>query len=129
MTAPFVFSIQPKYVAEIKTRTKRFEFRTRRPSLLEQDIFLIYETKPTSAVVAEAVVGRVISGLPRDVWAQTRAAAGVTRDEFTAYFAGREFAVAIEIADVLVLREPVALPPSMAPPQSWARWHGDWRRP
>ena len=60
--APFVFSIRPPYVAMFFDGRKRFEFRTRRPSVEAGDTVLVYETAPTSAVVATAVVGIVYSG-------------------------------------------------------------------
>lgn len=122
---PFVFAIRPQYVARLLDGSKRVEYRTRRPRLERGDTILIYETAPTSAVVARATVIDVIVGAPAWVWSKTWYDGGIAGPDFMAYFDGREIAVAIEL-DVEALPGHVPLPDGMAPPQSWARWRGEW---
>lgn len=122
MTAklPMVFSIRPVYVEEIIRGRKRVEYRRRKPQLPEGEMFLIYETAPASMLVARAYVGGYVEGHPLDVYADTDGR-GVSARDYATYFAGRDYAVAMRIARLHVLDEPVPLPPGMRAPQSWAR--------
>jgi len=70
MTSPMVFSIHPRFVSAFRAGTKRFEFRTRRPDV-DGETVMIYETAPTSAIVASASVGRIILGSPFAIWTDT----------------------------------------------------------
>jgi predicted transcriptional regulator len=125
MSKPLVFSIRPVYLAMFFDGRKLFEFRTRRPSVVPGDIVLLYETAPTSAIVATAVVGTVHDDAPARVWNLAGSLGGITRVEFDRYFANRDRAVAVELA-VTRLGSSVPLPDGMAAPQSWARWRGEW---
>ncbi len=125
-TVPFIFSIRPRHVASLVARTKLVEYRTRRPSLKHGDVILIYETAPTSKVVAAASVRGLIAGSPAEVWAQTSDRGGIEQAEFDAYFAGRPLAVAIDLSAIVRLPASLALPAGQHPPQAWARWSGAW---
>lgn len=125
MTQPLVFSIRPVYLVMFFDGRKRFEFRTRRPSVEPGDVVLLYETSPTSAIVATAVVGTVHDGTPARVWELAGERGGITRTEFDRYFANRDRAVAVEL-DVARMKLSVPLPIGMVAPQSWARWKGEW---
>lgn len=126
MNAPMVFSIRPEYIEAFRRGSKQIEYRTRRPSVSVGERVLIYETAPTSAIVAEAVVAHsIIDGVPSDVWKSTWAHGGISREVFDAYFADHTRAVAIWLA-MHWLPSPVPLPAGMRAPQSWARLHGSW---
>jgi predicted transcriptional regulator len=125
MAQPLVFSIRPVYLALFFDGRKRFEFRTRRPSVESGDVVLLYETAPTSAIVATAVVGIVYDGTPARVWDLAGSSGGITKAEFDRYFADRCRAVAVEI-ELTRLTSTVPLPVGMVAPQSWARWRGEW---
>ena len=125
MAQPLVFSIRPVYLAMFFDGRKRFEFRTRRPSVAPGDVVLLYETAPTSAIVATAVVGTVHDGDPASVWEIAGERGGITKAEFDIYFANRGRAVAVEL-EVARLTSSVPLPAGMVAPQSWARWRGEW---
>ncbi len=122
---PLVFSIRPVYVEMFFDGRKLFEFRTRRPAVKSGDVALLYETAPTSAIVATAVVGLVHDGAPARVWELAGSCGGITKAEFDRYFANRDRAVAVEL-DVTRLATTVSLPAGMVAPQSWARWRGEW---
>ena len=123
--SPFVFSIRPVFVDAFCSGAKRFELRTRRPSVYRGDLVLIYETAPTSMIVAEATVGEIRDASPAEIWRDLHESLGVTREQFDAYFDGRARAVAIELSCAW-LDEPVPLPDGMAAPQSWSRLRGEW---
>jgi predicted transcriptional regulator len=135
---PFVFSVQAEFVSMFRAGTKRWEYRTRRPAVTPGEYHLIYESRGSSRIVAEAKIGRVVSGTPGEVWARTGDAGGVSEAFFDEYFtwpqgsakAGqrRVKAHAIEM-ELVWLEEPLPLPASMKPPQSWSRWTGRWPLP
>ena len=123
MSDPMVFSIRPQFVAMFRAGAKRFEFRTRVPWVLGETV-LIYETAPTSAIVASAVVCRIADASPFSIWTDFGDLGGITREDFDRYFASRARAVAIELTNSVWLSEPRKLPDGMAAPQAWARLKG-----
>jgi predicted transcriptional regulator len=125
---PFVFSLRGVYISMFFDRRKEVEFRTRKPDLDPGDVVLLYETAPTSMVVASAVVGDILDDSPTRIWELTGDRGGITRAEFGKYFHNRGRAVALELK-VTRLAEPLALPAGMSPPQAWARWKGEWPLP
>ena len=122
---PFVFSIKREFVERILDGSKRFEYRTKCPSVVDGDTILIYQTG-NGGIVASAVVGNVIEGSPIGIWGHTKHAAGIERADFDAYFDDREVAYAIPLRDVVRFDEPAALPKGVRAPQSWAEWRGPW---
>jgi predicted transcriptional regulator len=122
---PFVFSIRGIYMAMFFDDTKGWEFRSRKPDVETGDDVLLYETAPTKLITATAVVGEIIDGYTESVWVRTGDRGGITKREFDKYFHNRPRAVALEFK-VTRLASPIPLPAGMAPPQSWARWQGEW---
>jgi predicted transcriptional regulator len=121
-----IFSIHRQHVEAMLAGRKGFEYRTRRPAIKRGDRFLIYETtraRGRGLVVAVATVRKIVDGTPDHVWKVTADRAGITREEFDLYFAGRDRAVAVGV-DVVALRQPVALPEGVRAPQSWGTWTG-----
>jgi predicted transcriptional regulator len=121
---PFVFSIRPEYVTKILDGTKVWEFRTRRPSLRDDEMILIYETAPCSMIVGTARVPNIEMGEVGFMWRHLLNK-GVDRKDYDSYFKGRAFAVAIHLTDVKRI-SPRPLPDGMRPPQSWSRYKGVW---
>lgn len=132
---PFLFSIKREFVEMFRSGDKCVEYRTRKPLVSPGEFHLIYESSGSSRVVAEVKIVRVIAGTPTQVWRRTGDAGGVTEAFFTEYFtwpfghpqAGqrRVKAYAIEMEPHWI-EDPLPLPPSMKPPQSWSRWKGRW---
>jgi len=125
VTAPLVFSIRPIYVEAFRLGVKLYEYRTRRPRVAIGELVLIYETAPTSMIVAEATVEEMIEDTPGAVWDATWRHGGISREAFDAYFDSRESAVAFRPA-MRWLPVHVSLPDGMRAPQSWARLHCSW---
>ncbi len=103
-----LLSINPQHVKRILDGTKRFEFRkvrTRR----EITRIVIYSTSPVGLVVGEAEVMEVVEGDPAEVWEATHAAAGITREFFDQYYAGRDRAVAYRLGEVSEYAQPKTL--------------------
>ena len=132
---PFLFSIQRRFVDMFRSGDKRWEYRTKKPAVSRGEFHLIYESRGCGMVVAEVRIGEVITGTPSMVWAGTHDRGGVAREFFDKYFtwpkghrlAGqpRPVAYAIEMEPHWI-EDPLDLPESMVPPQSWARWKGRW---
>ena len=95
-----MLSIKPQYVSKIVDGTKKYEFRRRIFCRNDVESILIYETRPTSAVVAEARVGEVLCADPKSVWQKCGACGGISKQSFMRYFKGTDIAYAIELRDV-----------------------------
>jgi predicted transcriptional regulator len=122
---PLVLSVRGVYMEMFFDDRKGYEFRKRRPRVEAGDIVLLYQTAPTKMITATAVVGIIYDGHPERIWELTGSRGGISKTEFDRYFHKRARAVAIEL-DVTKLAEPFSLAPGMVPPQSSARWKGEW---
>jgi predicted transcriptional regulator len=113
-------SIRPPFAEAIFRGEKRFEFRRtifRRPV----EVVVIYVTSPVSLVVGEFDVEEVIDDSIGGLWNRTFPYAGISRDRFLEYFAGRDVGYAIEIGSVRRYGQPMNLANSFGirPPQSF----------
>lgn len=99
MSSPNVLllSIKPKYVQKILDGQKSFELRKSRPRINTGDFILIYESSPTKALIGWCKVQNIISDTPEKLWEQVQINAGVTYDEFKAYYKKSTVGVAIQI--------------------------------
>ena len=128
MPSSVLMSLRPRYADAILTGEKTVELRRRRPSFPPGTNVLIYSSSPDQRVLGSFAAGAVLEGPPADLWPAIRQRAGVSREEFDAYFAGCEIAYAIEVSN------PRRLSPSqlgMRPPQSYLflrRSHRQHRR-
>lgn len=122
-----LFSIAPDWIEMIVRGDKRYELRRRPPRGLEKGTdALLYATAPTSAVVAKASLGEVVSASPDKLWDLVGGASGCSRDFYDAYFAGRHLAHAIPLFDAAWLPAQVPLKEmkerfGLNPPQAWMR--------
>src|ERR1017187_4446674 len=84
-----LLSIRPVYAEAIFSGKKRFEFRR---SIFRQDIkvVIVYITSPVGHVVGEFSVEDIITDDVDALWDRTEAQAGVARNVFFDYFAGRD---------------------------------------
>lgn len=118
-------SIHPRFAQAVVEGTKRVELRRLRPAVESGDPIVFYETAPTCAVVARAVISCVSTGRPYRLWRSVGGESGLTRREFMAYFSNCPMGFAIAFNAVSVLSEPVTLDslrravPDFAPPQSY----------
>lgn len=103
-----IISINPEHVKNIINGTKKFEYRTKAAS---NDIkkIIIYETKPTKKVVAEAEILEVLKMNPEELWAETKDQSGLTKTFFDMYFKNRSVAYAYRLGKVKVYDQPKSL--------------------
>lgn len=116
-----LLAIRPRHAEAILAGTKGFEFRRVLPARPVRRLVL-YASAPVMAVVGEADAWGTVRGAKDEVWAECGAAAGITREEFDAYFAGRPGASAIRLGPATRYAEPRPLVGYglRRPPQSFA---------
>lgn len=117
--------IQPDYARAIIDGKKKVEFR-RRKFRSPVEFIVIYATSPIRRIVAFFRVSHIIEGAPCQLWTRYKHVAGMREEEFRAYYSGAAQAVAIGIAEVVVLSEPLPLESvgdSLSPPQSFVYLH------
>lgn len=119
-----LLSIHPRHVDAILAGDKQVELRRRKPSM-EQGPGLIYATSPRMELAATFRVVKVTRAPLILLWQLVRDTACITRREFDDYFQGLDCGVAIHLADVAALAEPVPLKnmrdhwPGFQPPQGF----------
>jgi predicted transcriptional regulator len=115
-----VLSIKPEYAEAIFDGRKRFEFRR---SVFREDIsvVIVYMSSPVMQVVGEFSVEGIITNHVDALWDQTEAHAGIGRQAFMDYFAGRDVGHAIKIGSVKRYDPPRNLQQAygVRPPQSF----------
>ena len=118
-------SIHPRFVEKILSGEKTIELRRRRPRSVAGDWIAIYATTPERRLRGIARITEVRVGGVRDMWAEARLQAGVTKSEYESYFSDCDRAVGIVLADPLSFAEPVSLErlrelwPNFQPPQGF----------
>ncbi|MGA2328720.1 MAG: ASCH domain-containing protein [Bryobacteraceae bacterium] len=113
-------SIKPEYAHAIFRGDKRFEFRR---SIFRQsvDIVVVYITNPIGVVYGEFEVRSIIRDTVSVLWDRTKAAAGIDKERFFAYFAGREYGYAIAVGETRRYKNPFHIQEhyGVRPPQSF----------
>ncbi len=103
-----LLAIKPEFVEKILSGDKKFEFRKFIPKAKVDKIY-IYATRPVCRVVAVADVLGVLSECPEQLWILTKNNAGISREFFDSYFAGRGIAYAYQLGNVVRFDVPKAL--------------------
>ena len=120
MTTPFLLiSIHPEYIAKILSGEKRFEFRKTCPTA-EVSHLVIYATAPVQRWIAVAEVESVLTGSPYSIWERTKRAAGISREAFRKYYAGRSQGVAFKLGRVFSLSAEDSRKIKLSGPQSYS---------
>lgn len=113
-----ILSIKPQFVEEIVAGKKKFEYRK---SVFKQPVekVYVYASAPISKVIGEFQPVDVVSGVPADVWKETKKFSGITKKFFDEYYKGRKTAYAIVIQNFVKYDCLVNLPKGMHAPQSY----------
>jgi predicted transcriptional regulator/N-acetylglutamate synthase-like GNAT family acetyltransferase len=91
-----VFSIKPTFAKKIVSGEKRVEIRRKFSNKWEGATALIYASSPLRQFVGEAVINRVITKSPREIWVEWENELGCSYEEFSSYCEG-----AIEVSAVI----------------------------
>jgi predicted transcriptional regulator len=117
-----ILSIKPKYAEKILSGDKRFEFRRAIFANPAVRTVLMYATAPCRQVIGEFAVDEVITLAPTKLWARTSRRAGIDKNQFDLYFAGKSKAHALKIGRPKRFQVPLDLKTDFGlkrPPQSF----------
>lgn len=92
--------INPKYVDEILSGRKKYEYRKIKAKKDNIDKIIIYSTFPVMKVVAEVTITKILEGAPREIWNITKEYSGVTEEFYNSYYKGKNKAIAYEIGEI-----------------------------
>ena len=81
-----LFSIKPKFVKEILSGKKRYEFRKAVPKNKSIKNAYIYSSSPTQRIVAKFTPGQITCASPEKLWQKFGNESGIEKDEFYTYF-------------------------------------------
>ena len=103
-----LFSIKPEYVNRIFSGEKHYEYRTI-VCKKQIDKIIIYETSPTSKIVGEVSVLKILKDTPENLWNQTKNYAGIDYESYFSYFKDKEFAYAYVLEKPVKYKNPKSL--------------------
>lgn len=115
-----ILSIHSRHAEKIYSGEKQYEFRKSAP--LKTDSMYLYEVKPVGLITGHVEgVGGAYCMLLEDLWKLTEDYAGITFEEFTKYFEGRNSGYAFELPKVVKYDTPLPLSHFNLnrAPQSW----------
>jgi predicted transcriptional regulator len=102
-----LLSIKPKYVKEILSGAKQYEFRKQIFKNESVKTAFIYSSSPQKKIVACFRVGKIVEGHPDYLWEQFWDVSGLSEEEFFEYFSDRETGYAIQIGELKRFVEPL----------------------
>ena len=126
-----LLSIHPEFASKIFNGSKKVELRKIKPRLTKNDIILIYETSPVSALSGAIKVKEIISDHPNVLWKKIKLNAGISWEKFSQYYEGKSKGFAILIKDVFIFPNVIELcnlkkiMPAFHPPQSYIYLEND----
>ena len=97
MQTRILLSIKPEFVALIFEKKKGYEFR--RAIFKSESVkkVVIYSSSPVQKVVGEFEIEQVLSKSVKKLWRETKGFAGVGKEYYDSYFAGKDMGHAIKI--------------------------------
>lgn len=117
-----LLSIQPRFAERILAGSKTVEFRKKAFSADVEHV-VVYASSPTQRVLGFFRVADVMIDSPTRLWTAVGERGGITKREFTDYYAGHVQGAAILVGQLWRLRQPLALQrlgvPKVQPPQSF----------
>lgn len=102
-----LLSIKPKYVKEILSGAKQYEFRKRIFKSETVKTVYIYSTSPEKKIVARFQLGEIIKNHPDFLWEQYCDVSGLSEHEFFEYFSDRDTGYAIRIEELEEFAQPM----------------------
>ncbi|MDH3890265.1 MAG: ASCH domain-containing protein [candidate division Zixibacteria bacterium] len=101
-----IFSIKPKFISLIFSGLKTVELRRTKPLRIRKGTRIFFwETSPSKQLAGFAHVEAIISAPVEKLWTIVSEHAGVTREEFDAYFEGSDLGVAVFLSDATEFRK------------------------
>lgn len=106
-TDTIILSIHPRHIEKILSGEKQYEYRKRIP--LDIRYIVVYATVPIKRIVAFIEIDTIIKDTPEIVWEKTKEYAGISKDFFYHYFAGKQDSFAIKVKRISKLETPKPL--------------------
>ncbi len=130
-----LLSIRPEYAEKIFNQTKTVELRRVKPKQIGRgDLVLVYEPTPIQALTGMFKIDRIVELPLKELWEAVNDKAGITREEFDAYYQGVTVGIGIFISELWKLPVPIKLQslkeqePNFHPPQGF-RYYSKDREP
>lgn len=121
-----VLSVWPKYAHQILTYKKTIELRKRFSKNLVGATVFLYATRPTQAVVGEAIISAIVEGKPKEIWSIFKEKLGCSHQEYWNYCVGSKKITAILLEEISPYPDPLpwsvfstAFNAPIRPPQSY----------
>ncbi|MDI6796821.1 MAG: ASCH domain-containing protein, partial [Desulfatibacillaceae bacterium] len=114
-----LLSIKPEYANKIMAGDKQYEFRKGRFKRGGIQTIIVYATLPVGKVIGEFSVDDILEGTPESLWEKTHETAGISRANFTNYFANSFIGFAIKVGKVKCYDHPIDInevSPGLRPP-------------
>lgn len=102
-------SLKPHFAEMILSGRKTVELRRVRPRVGGSTVAVFYATSPAQLIVGTSRIEGVETDAPAEIWRRFGPDCGLARDEFDAYFAGANLAVAIQLVEPRRLGEGIPL--------------------
>jgi predicted transcriptional regulator len=122
-----IISIKPKYVSQILSGNKRYEYRKLVWKKAVDKVY-VYSSAPEKKIVGYfPFIGYHSDGL-RQIWRKTKIFSGTTKAEYEEYFKNKQNAYAIIITKFFMFNipyDPFINDHSFTPPQSFRYIEGD----
>lgn len=101
-----ILSIKPKFVEEILSGNKKFEYRKK---IFKQDIdsVVIYASRPIGMFVGEFKIKNTLYDDIDTIWEKTNNFSGISHKYFKKYFEKHDKGYALEIDDLIIYEEPI----------------------
>ena len=77
--------------------SKKWELRTRRPSIDAGDVVVLYATSPLRSVLGSFIAGEIVTGTPLEVWNSVRGEIAATRTSYLDAFGNAPVLHAIQV--------------------------------
>lgn len=98
--------INPKYVDEILSKRKKYEYRKIKAKRNNVNKIIIYSTSPVKKVVAEVDVNAIIEENPEKLWEMTKNESGITKEFYDHYYQNKNKAIAYKLGNIKIYDKP-----------------------
>jgi predicted transcriptional regulator len=98
MQTKVLLSIKPDFAERIFDGSKRYEFRRVLFRSESVTTVVVYASSPVKRVIGEFTVGAILRLKKQALWERTKNYAGIEKQYFDLYFAGRRTGFAIKVS-------------------------------
>jgi predicted transcriptional regulator len=102
-----LLSIKPEYANKIFSGEKKFEFRKIAFRNNKVETVVVYSTMPVGRIIGEFSIKHIHKDSPKSIWRKTKQFSGIDERFFKEYYNGRELAVAIEVENPILYKNPI----------------------